>query len=669
MAFPILMSVLFLVALQILVIIVRHTRAKNRIWSVEVHSEPTTPGHGIPRRSWRSLEMVESLAPNISTLYELFNESVKKYRELPCFGQRKVRRVIEEEKEVNGEKKKWQYFELTPYNWYTYREVQSRVIDVGAGLRELGLEPHSNLAIFLDTCLEWTVTTLACAAYNITLHTVYANLGKEALTFALKQGDITHLVVDASNLRMIIDVLPSVPTLKCVIYTDKVDEKNQKLKENLAQKIRLVSFLEVETLGRDHPHPPTPPTPTDPLVIMYTSGSTGAPKGVTISHRNVVSVVAAAHFVTLTPKDVYVSFLPMAHILAYVVQMVALYNGVRTGYGTPRTLTDDSVRNCQGDLRELRPTIMCSVPAIFHRIKNGAEGQLKRHGVLSRRLFRFAFNLKALCMKYGLSTFIFDYTIFRPFVQRLGGRMRLILTGGAPISSDVHDWMRVCFSVPIVQGYGLTETTGGSAVQEIEDMQLNRVGPPIPCCEIKLVDVPHKNYFTTDRPHPRGEIWIRGPSVTVGYYKNDSLTKSSLINGWFRTGDIGQWNADGTLSVIDREKNLIKPQHGEYISVEALEAVYRNTPGIENLLIYVDGAHNDCVAIVVPNPNELMQWAKSTLYSEDIDIETLCNSREARQHILTQLQKTGRAAGVWRQLHSFLSIFICLYSELILSYF
>jgi long-chain acyl-CoA synthetase len=614
-------------------------------YTIEAPEAESKPGHGVPRRSWRSPDkLAERIVPNVSTIYDLLVDAANKHGNNNCMGSRSLVKMHQDVKEVNGEQKKWLYPEVGPYQWVSFKQSLATAHAIGSGLRALGLKPGDKIGLFEETRLEWVETLFGCASQSIVVLTAYANLGKDALIFALNQGEITHLVANASSIKLLSEISSSVPALKTVIYIDEIAKADQEVFEQLKKKYQLLPFAELKSLGTAKAVAPVPPKSEDLAVLMYTSGSTGVPKGVEILHKNVIAVTAGVNgFVDFYPKsDVYISYLPLAHILALVVHLAMIGFGVPVGFGSPRTLTDSAVRNCNGDLSELKPTLMAAVPTILVRVKQAVEKKVASGSIVARGIFKFAYFMRKMAIKARVPTPILDKLVFNKIKAQLGGRLRLLLSGGAPTGPALQEWLQVCIGGDILLGYGLTESTGGTCVQELDDIIHTRVGPPFSCCEIKLVDVLSKGYSVNDKPCPRGEVWIRGPSVTAGYYKAPELTAQAFKEGgWFATGDIGRWNQDGTLSIIDREKNLIKPPHGEYISLEAIESVMKNCLLLENLMVHVDGDHNDCIAVVVPNMGEILKYAKSNGISTEDNTAVLSDKRVIK-YVLDDMAKVGR---------------------------
>jgi len=250
--------------------------------------------------------------------------------------------------------------------------------------------------------------------------------------------------------------------------------------------------------------------------------------------------------------------------------------------------------------------------------------------------------LKAL--KEGRKTPIFDALIFKNFSKQTGGRVRLMVSGGAPLSAHTHDFLRIAFSCPVLQGYGLTEVCGLGCCLPIEHTATERVGAPLPACEIKLVDAPALGYTSKDKPYPRGEVWFRGGIVTQGYYKLPEKTKEDFHDGWFATGDIGEWLEDGTLALIDRKKNLVKLSHGEYIAVEKLESKYHNSQFVENVCVYADGLRDYPIAIVRPNEANLIKWATERGITDSF--HALVERKDVKAAVLESLQQIAKSANL-----------------------
>jgi long-chain acyl-CoA synthetase len=337
--------------------------------------------------------------------------------------------------------------------------------------------------------------------------------------------------------------------------------------------------------------------------------------------------------------------LPLAHILAFILEAGSISSGVALAYGNPRTLSDTACRNCSGDIVEAAPNFLIGVPSVFDKIRAGILSVVESGSPVTKYLFNAAIEAKKEATRHGKDTPLWNLLVLNKLKKKIGGNVRFIVSGGAPLSSQCGEFLRAAFGVQVMQGYGLTETCGGCTVGDITDLDsVYSAGSPICSTEYKLVDVPTMNYSSRDKPFPRGEIWIRGNNVATGYYKNPEKTKEDFIEGWFKTGDIGQLNKNGTLSIVDRIKNLVKPPHGEYIPIEKLESQYKNCPLVANILVFAHSNSDFVVALVQPNrpnlekqdiPNkDKLQWAQ------------MCETKEAKKIMMNSLMATWKSLGL-----------------------
>jgi long-chain acyl-CoA synthetase len=316
------------------------------------------------------------------------------------------------------------------------------------------------------------------------------------------------------------------------------------------------------------------------------------------------------------------------------------------GYGNPKTLSDTSVRNCKGDIRELRPSILIGVPAVWESVKKGIITKVNASSVVARNLFWAALWAKNNMLQLGIpGVGILDSVVFKKIKEATGGRLRVCMNGGGPISKETQRFISMSIT-PMIIGYGLTETCAIGVVMDPFEWTDRTIGTITGCDEIKLVDFPDAGYFATNKPNPQGEIWIRGASVMDGYYQNESLTAEALTSdGWFKTGDIGEWDRNGHLNIIDRKKNLVKTLNGEYIALEKLESVYCSAALVGNICVYADEQKTKPVAIIVPLEPALKKLANS-IGVEGHSVEQLVHNKQVQGAVHKELLRVGRAAGL-----------------------
>jgi len=356
-----------------------------------------------------------------------------------------------------------------------------------------------------------------------------------------------------------------------------------------------------------------------------------------------VSVIVEPY---LGPGDGLLTYLPLAHILEFVFENACLYWGGTMGYGNPKTLSDTSVKNCKGDIREFRPTILVGVPAVWESVKKGIVAKVNSGSPIVKNLFWGALWAKNNLLHWGLpGAGLLDAVVFKKVKEATGGRLRICMNGGGPIAKDTQRFISMAIT-PMINGYGLTETTAMGALMDPMEWTDESLGDIPGSVEIKLVDFPDAGYFATNKPNPQGEIWIRGVTVMEGYYQNEEETKGALSpDGWFKTGDIGEFDHNGHLKIIDRKKNLVKTLNGEYIALEKLESVYRAATVVANICVYADQQRTKPVAIIVPAEPALKKLAER-IGVEGHGIEDLVHNKKIQNEVLKELQQAGRQGGL-----------------------
>ncbi|KAH8666747.1 hypothetical protein BX600DRAFT_497500 [Xylariales sp. PMI_506] len=627
-------------------------------FSVPALGELANDGETPPYRHIKAKDgLINRPAPNISTIYELLKNSVELYGSKDAVGWRDLIKTHKEVKKVpkivdgvtKQVDKEWTFFELSPFTFLTYSQFEERVLQVGAGLRKLGLEPREKVHLFASTTLNWLTMSHACASQSITIATAYDTLGASGVQHSLVQTKSKAMYTDPHLFKTAAGPLAAAKDVKYVIYNDEThvpvsDAEISAFKESHSD-LTILSISELRALGKANPVAPVPPKPEDLYCIMYTSGSTGPPKGAPITHEGIIAGVTGLHSVVaegVSYRDVVLAYLPLAHIFEMVLENIVLLIGGTLGYGSPRTLVDASMRNSAGDLRELKPTVMVGVPQVWETVKKGVEGRVNSSGIVTRSLFWGAFNLKSFLVANGLpGATMLDDIVFGKVRQMTGGRLRFIFNGASGISEGTLHFMSMVIA-PMISGYGLTETCANGSLGCPLQWTPNAIGPVTPAVEVKLVSLPELNYSTDSTP-PQGEILLRGKPVLKEYYENPEETaKAFTPDGWFKTGDIGEIDANGHFKVIDRVKNLVKMQGGEYIALEKMEAIYRSSQYIQNIMVYGDNSHPRAIALVSPNEKNLASLA----HSLDVEEKAMHTDARVRDAVLKDLLAIGKKGGL-----------------------
>ncbi|CAH8360106.1 unnamed protein product [Eruca vesicaria subsp. sativa] len=589
----------------------------------------------------------------MDSCWDVFRMAVEKYPNNHMLGRREI---------VDGKPGK--------YVWQTYQEVYDIVIKLGNSLKSCGVEEQAKCGIYGANSPEWIISMEACNAHGLYCVPLYDTLGAGAVEFIITHSEVSIVFVEEKKISELFKTCPKATEyMKTVVSFGGVTPEQKEAAETFG--LVVYAWDEFLKLGEGKQYDLPIKKKSDICTIMYTSGTTGDPKGVMISNESIVTLIAGVIRLlkstneALTVKDVYLSYLPLAHIFDRVIEECFIQHGAAIGFwrgvSTAQSfsckpvlnffsltffgLSTQDVKLLIEDLGELKPTIFCAVPRVLDRVYSGLQQKLAAGGFFKKFMFDSAFSFKYGHMRKGQShaeaSPLSDKLVFSKVKQGLGGNVRIILSGAAPLASHVESFLRVVACCHVLQGYGLTESCAGTFVSLPDRLDmLGTVGPPVPNVDIRLESVPEMNYDALDSTHQRGEICIRGKTLFSGYYKREDLTKEVLIDGWLHTGDIGEWQGNGSMKIIDRKKNIFKLSQGEYVAVENLENIYGEVQAVDSVWVYGNSFESFLVAVANPNQHILEKWAAEHGVSGDYD--ALCQNPKAKEFILGELVKMGK---------------------------
>ncbi|XP_030835502.1 long-chain-fatty-acid--CoA ligase 5 [Strongylocentrotus purpuratus] len=527
------------------------------------------------------------------------------------------------------------------YEWMSYSQAEEKARLLGSGLMAHGNQPGSCVGIFSQNRPEWTISDLACVHYSMISVPLYNSLGWKSCRYIVNKTLMSTLIVDTvEKATSIIDHADAMPSLRVVVVMDLPDEGTSDLRQRYtAQGIELCTFEEVLRHGAQKQADLVLPSPNDINTICFTSGTTGLPKGVPLKHKNHIANHSAI-FATyqdsemMDHADVHLSLLPCPH----VYERGNIYNvmtmGLQVGFfsGDILKLIDDA--------QELKPTIFAAVPRLYNRLFDRIRTTVDSGSTIKKAIFNHALNQKMKDLEQGTLSrdTVWDKLVFKKVQEILGGRLRYMYTGGAPISGEVITFLRCVFGCSFVQAYGQTETTSCMTHTLPSDTTNGHIGPPGGGVEIKLIDVPELDYYADNN---QGEICVKAANVFEGYLDNPELTAEALDeDGWVHSGDIGEWTETGTLKLIDRKKHIFKMSQGVYIAPEKIENTLVRNPLIQQVFVYGDSTKANLVGIVVPDPESFPAFAAKSGVKGSL--REICQDKKAKDALLARLQEYGR---------------------------
>jgi long-chain acyl-CoA synthetase len=468
------------------------------------------------------------------------------------------------------------------------QEFFDRIRDFSLGLGALGVEPGDRVAILSDSRPEWLIADLAALTAGAVTAPIYPTLPEGQVRYILADSGARVVVVadetQAAKVRAVWDELPD---LSALVLMDPAGEP--KAAAGAASGREELSLAEAtgrghrrlmteDGLGREYKERAAAVAPDQLATIIYTSGTTGEPKGVMLTHGNVASnVMDGGAVVRVHAEDDALSFLPLSHAFERAVVFLYLYHGVTVTFA-------ESLDTIARDLGTVKPTVMTGVPRVYEKFHARVHEAVAGAPAVRRRLFHWAVGVglrqararlagRSVGLSARLQLGLAERLVLSKIRGRLGGRLRFVVSGSAPLSTPIAEFF-FAIGIPVVEGYGLTETSPTLTVNPLERPKLGTVGPAIRNVELRIAD--------------DGEVLARGPNVMQGYYGKPEATAEVMRDGWFCTGDIGSLDDDGYLTILDRKKELIVTAGGKNIAPNPIEAELKRSALVAEAVLIGD---------------------------------------------------------------------------------
>ncbi len=505
-----------------------------------------------------------------------------------------------------------------PVSWLDHGQI---VEHVSAALIGLGVNASTKIGIMSTSRPKWTwadIGIMSCGGVTVP---IYPTLNTAEVEYLLKHCEASGIFVE--NPRQLARVVAAEHLPKCLKFIVLMDGEPDQNKDG----VTIIRWPELLNMGaeqlvknKDLIKSRVEKLTGDTLAtIVYTSGTTGIPKGVMLKHSNILFICQTLSVnVGFTQDDVLLSFLPLSHIFERIGgQFLSIYDGLLMAYA-------ESMETVPQNIVETRPTIMNAVPRFYEKAYNRIIAEVRKFPTPQQYLVRWALALGRRALRkreaangagelvanvYRTELRVADRLVFSRIRKRFGGRLRFLVSGAAPLSIEVHEFFET-IGMPILEGYGLTETTAPVACNKPTDYRRGTVGKPLPGISVKLA--------------ADGEIMVKGPSVFSGYFKNEEATKEAFIDGWFATGDIGEFDAEGYLRIKDRKKDLIITAGGKHVAPQYVENLFAGERLVSRIMVFGD-RRKYITALITLNPDALESFARQQSLSHATASDLFCH--------------------------------------------
>lgn len=579
------------------------------------------PGHSpIFRNKTAIHQLLTTPNPKTKTLFHLFEQNVAKFADNQFLGKRTS---------PNG-----------GYEFITYREIQILRDQLGSGILSLMKQyspAHINdfiLSIYAPNRYEWSLIDYTCHAFSITSTALYDTLGSESIQYILQSTKTPILFTTFSKIEPILKLIQSDPSkfnLKFIISMDPISTIHN------TTPIQIYTLQDLIQLGFQNPHPLIPPTPSTTFAITYTSGTSGTPKGVILTHSNIIASILSIYTkMAIEPNPKHFVFLPLPHILQRINLFLVSIKGGQVFF--PHS--DDS-KTFFADILHVKPTHMASVPRVYNKLESVFKNKIYGGAGMVNKLVSWVIERR---INGGRSSGMFDLLVHKKLRSIVGfDNVGYFVSGAAPIHGDTLRFIKAVFNVDVfVEAYGSTETCGGILFNSGLEINPGSVGSVSPTTEFRLQDVEEMGYvFGKNRT---GELLVRGPQIFKGYFNDLENTQLAFDqNGWYKTGDVVKVDFSGKISIIDRRKNFFKLSQGEYIAPEKIENKYisNNIDLINQIWCYGDSYQSFLVGVIGIDLDNLKNFINKNEIDinleDDLQIQQLFNDLPFKKSLLQHI--------------------------------
>ncbi len=524
-------------------------------------------------------------------------------------------------------------------NSITWQEFSDRAKTISSFLIRIGTAPGEPIIILSENRPEWMYADMGILSSAAATVPIYPTLTPAQIEYIIKETESRVCFLSTvQQLEKIVQIKNRIPSLRFIITFEDISHSDPNftnlrtiLNEKPSNEMMIAIANRIFSIKGD-----------DPFSIIYTSGTTGEPKGVILTHKNILSnIESSINQLPVRDDDLFLSFLPLSHVF----ERTCTYYG--SIYKCATVAFAEDIEHVPQNLMEFKPTVMCAVPRFFEKFYERIHAYLKEKGVFSRIIFNISISIadkiwriknsgKKIPLLLSLAGKVADTLVLKKIRLAFGGRIRFVISGGAPLPNKIAEFF-LAAGIPIIEGYGLTETSPVVSVNPIDKIKIGSVGKPIPGVEVKIAE--------------DGEIIVRGPNLMKGYFKKPEATMEAIRDGWFHTGDIGYIDHEGYLYITDRKKELLVTSGGKKVAPRAIESMLMESPFIQTAMLIGDG-RKFISALIIPNFKILERYARDNNIRFQ-NIKEIINDQKVRDLYSTIVEDVNKNLARYEKIKKF----------------